>query len=446
MLNPKPKILIVDDDRTVCQSLRLLFMTSGFEVQYIMNPLNVVEFIDSFKPQAVLLDLNFSVETSGEEGLKILKEISRVYAGLPVILITAWGSLDLAVEGMKAGASDFITKPWDNAAMVSAVKTQIGLKEQNNGVLAQKLDNIIGESEAIKNIKSLILTVAPTDAAVLITGERGTGKELVAEAIHDLSQRAHGPFLKADIAGMEHFERELVGYRRGAFSGAVSDRKALLAQVGTGTLFLDEVADVSFSSQTKLLKIIEERSFEPVGSGIVENVKCRFVSASKSNLRSKIEEGLFREDLFYKLGLVHIQLPSLNEIQDDIPLLASYFVEKFNQSDKKRKLEESALEWLSTQAFTGNIRQLKNLIERTWLLAEGYSMTIKELKKNFVQNHGKQEGNMTLEEMEKKMIQKAIALKKGNMSEVAKNLGITRSALYRRMSKFGLTNPNGDEN
>lgn len=446
MLNPKPKILIVDDDRTVCQSLRLLFMTSGFEVQYIMNPLNVVEFIDSFKPQAVLLDLNFSVETSGEEGLKILKEITRVYAGLPVILITAWGTLDLAVQGMKAGASDFITKPWDNAAMVSAVKTQIGLKEQNRGVLAQKLDNIIGESEAIKNIKSFILNVAPTDAAVLITGERGTGKELVAEAIHDLSQRAHGPFLKADIAGLEHFERELVGYRRGAFSGAVADKKALLTQVGAGTLFLDEVADVSFSSQTKLLKIIEERSFEPVGSGIVENVKCRFVSASKSNLRSKIEAGLFREDLFYKLGLVHIQLPSLNEIQDDIPLLASYFVEKLNQSDKKRKLEESALEWLSTQEFTGNIRQLKNLIERTWLLAEGYSMTIKELKKNFAQNHGKQEGNMTLEEMEKNMIQKAIALKKGNMSEVAKNLGITRSALYRRMSKFGLTNPNGDEN
>lgn len=446
MIEQKPKILIVDDDRTVCQSLRLLFMTSGFEVQYIMNPLNVVEFIDSFKPQAVLLDLNFSVETSGEEGLKILKEISRVYAGLPVILITAWGTLDLAVQGMKAGASDFITKPWDNAAMVSAVKTQIGLKEQNSGVLAQKLNNIIGESEAIKNIKSLILNVAPTDAAVLITGERGTGKELVAEAIHDLSQRAHGPFLKADIAGLEHFERELVGYRRGAFSGAVADKKALLTQVGSGTLFLDEVADISFSSQTKLLKIIEERSFEPVGSGIVENVKCRFVSASKSNLRSKIEAGLFREDLFYKLGLVHIQLPSLNEIQDDIPLLASYFVEKLNQSDKKRKLEESALEWLSTQEFTGNIRQLKNLIERTWLLAEGYSMTIKELKKNFAQNHGKQEGNMTLEEMEKNMIQKAIALKKGNMSEVAKNLGITRSALYRRMSKFGLTNPNGDEN
>lgn len=446
MLEPKPKILIVDDDRTVCQSLKLLFMTSGFEVQYIINPLNVVEFIDSFRPDAVLLDLNFSVETTGAEGLRILKEINKVHVGLPIILITAWGTLDLAVQGMKSGASDFITKPWDNATMVSAVKTQIGLKEKKTEVLAQRLDNIIGESEAIRNIKSLILNVASTDAAVLITGERGTGKELVAEAIHDLSQRADSPFIKADISGLEHFERDLSGYRRGAFSGAVSDKKALLSQVGTGTLFLDEINDITFLAQTKLLKIIEERSYEVMGSGIKESVKCRFISSSKSNLKSKMEAGLFREDLFYKLGLVHIALPPLNERPEDIPLLASYFVEKLNQSDKKRKLEESALEWLSTQEFTGNIRQLKNLIERTWLLAEGYSMTIKELKKNFAQNSGKQEGNMTLEEMEKSMIQKAIALKKGNMSEVAKNLGITRSALYRRMSKFGFTNPNGDEN
>ncbi len=445
MLNPKPKILIVDDDRTVCQSLRLLFMTSGFEVQYLINPLNVVEFIDSFKPHAVLLDLNFSVETTGEEGLRILKEISRVHTGLPVILITAWGTLDLAVQGMKAGASDFITKPWDNATMVSAVRTQIGLKEQKSEVLTQKLDNIIGESEAIRNIKSLILNVAPTDAAILITGERGTGKELVAEAIHDLSQRADNPFIKADIAGLEYFERDLVGYRRGAFSGAVSDKKALLSHVRNGTFFLDEIAEVSFPAQTKLLKIIEERSFEPIGSGIVENVKCRFISSTKSNLRRKIEEGVFREDLFYKLSLVHIKLPSLSQRQEDIPLLASYFVNKLNQGDKKRKLEESAREWLSTQEFEGNVRQLKNLIERTWLLAEGYSITIKDLKKNFAQNTGKPEANMTLEEMEKSMIQKAIALKKGNMSEVARNLGITRSALYRRMSKFGLTNPHGDE-
>jgi two-component system NtrC family response regulator len=445
MIDPKPKILIVDDDRTVCQSLRLLFMTQGFEVQYIMNPLNVIEFINSFKPNAVLLDLNFSVETTGDEGLKILKEIARVYTGLPVILITAWGTLDLAVMGMKIGASDFITKPWDNETLVSAVKTQLNLKQEQSQGLSKRLDNIVGKSEAIQRIKSLIANVAATDAAVLITGDSGTGKELLAETIHDVSDRSEKAFMKADIMGLENIERELLGYKRGAFSGAGSDQKGFFTQAGEGTLFLDGIENVSVATQTKLLRILEERSFEPLGAGMTEKLKCRFISSSRTSLRERIDQNRFREDLFYKLGLVNIYLPPLNERQEDIPLLASYFVEKLNQNEKKRKIEESALEWLSIQTFQGNIRELKNLVERTWLLSEGHAITIKELKRNQEVRQRKTESVMTLEEMEKSMIVKAIALKKGNMSEVAKNLGITRSALYRRMSKFGLTNPQGDE-
>jgi two-component system NtrC family response regulator len=443
----KPKILIVDDDRTVCQSLRLLFMTRGFDVHYLINPLNTVEFIESFKPGVLLLDLNFSVETSGKEGLHILQKIKKAFPALPVVLITAWGTLELAVEGMKSGAADFITKPWDNDSLVSAVNTQIRLQQNVSTTLLHRLENIPGESEAMKEVKQLLPNVALTDASILITGDRGTGKELIAEAIHDLSNRSEHPFIKMDIAGLpdEYFDRELTGYRKNTFPDAASDKKGTLAQAGAGTLFMDEIAGISLPAQTRLLKILEERRFEPVGSNIPEKVMCRFIASSCNNLSIRALENNFREDLFYKLSLVHIHLPPLSERREDIPELARHFIMQLNQGNKTRKIEEHALEWLSTQEFEGNVRQLKTLIERTWLLSENYTITIKELKKHSMKEPASQTAGATLEELEKNTIRKAIELKKGNMSEVAKNLGITRSALYRRMSKFGLTNPNKDE-
>lgn len=444
----KPKILIADDDRTVCQSLRLLFITRGFEVQYLINPLNIIDFIESFKPDVLLLDLNFSIETTGEEGLRILQEVRRVYVNLPVVLLTAWGTLDLAVRGMKTGASDFITKPWDNDAVVSAVNTHLTLNGSRQAAQLQKLDTIIGRSEAMQKAKSLLLGAAPTDASVLITGEQGTGKELLAETLHDLSRRKDYPFIKADVAGFPGvlLERELFGYRKGAFPEAASDYRGLLSRAEAGTVFLDEIGEIPVALQSKLLRITEERTYEPAGSGLSEKLKCNFVSSSRSDAGRLISEGRLREDLFYRLSLVHIHLPPLAERPEDIPLLAAHFADKLNRGEKKRKLEERALEWLGTQEFPGNVRQLKRLIERTWLLSDSYSIPIKELKKNLSPGSGRQESGMTLEEMEKSMIQKAIALKKGNMSEVAKNLGITRSALYRRMSKFGLSNPGDHEN
>ncbi len=444
----KPKILIADDDRTVCQSLRLLFITRGFEVQYLINPLNIIEFIESFRPDVLLLDLNFSIETTGEEGLRILQEVRRVYANLPVILLTAWGTLALAVRGMKTGASDFITKPWDNDAVVSAVNTHLTLNGSRQEEQLQKLDTIIGGTEVMQKAKSLLLGAAPTDASVLITGEQGTGKELLAETLHDLSRRRDSPFIKADVPGFPGvgLERELFGYRKGAFAEAGSDYRGLLSRAEAGTIFLDEIGEIPLALQSKLLRITEERTYEPLGSGLSEKLKCSFVSSSRSDAGKLITEGRMREDLFYRLSLVHIHLPPLAERPEDIPLLAAHFADKLNRGEKKRKLEERALEWLSTQEFPGNVRQLKRLIERTWLLSDSYSISIKELKKNLSPDPGRQESNMTLEEMEKSMIQKAIALKKGNMSEVAKNLGITRSALYRRMSKFGLSNPGDHEN
>ncbi|MBX2953677.1 MAG: sigma-54-dependent Fis family transcriptional regulator [Leadbetterella sp.] len=437
----KPKILIIDDDRTICQSLKLLFSMKGFEVQYIMNPLNMVEFTENFGPDAVILDMNFTLEASGDEGLALLKKLRASFPELPVVLITAWGTLELAVAGMKAGAVDFMTKPWNNDDLVSAVQTQLQLKQAQRQAGESRLAGIIGSSAAVRSLKSTLLQVAETDAAVLLSGERGTGKELLAETLHDLSPRKGRPFVKAGLPGLpeDQLEREVFGYRRAAFS---PDSGGLLAKSGEGTLFWDEVDQLSPVMQGKLLRVLQERTFTPLGSDAVSRFRARLISAASAEIKKKTAGGGFREDLLYKIGIVHIEVPPLSERREDIPELARYFMEKLNTDDRRKKIDSAALEWLSTQEFPGNIAQLQHLVERSWMLSEKPTLTIRELKKNHATGG---ETDMTLEEMEKEMIRKAIAAKKGNMSEVAKKLGITRSSLYRRMSKFGISNSDTDE-
>ena len=441
-MNSKPKILIADDDRTVCQSLRLLFITRGFEVQYLINPFNIVDFIGSYKPDILLLDLNFSIETSGEEGLEILNEVRSTHPGLPVIIFTAWGTLTLAVAGMKAGAADFITKPWNNGDLVSAVKTQLHLRQTQQEAGESRLAGIIGHSPAIQAMKSTILQVAETDAAVLISGERGTGKELLAETLHDLSVRKGKPFVKAALPGLqeEQIDREVFGYKKGAWR---HEATGLLAKSGEGTLFWEEIDGLSPLMQSRLLRVLQERTFSPLGSEREFRFRARFISSASSDIQRKIERGIFREDLFYKIGIVHLEVPPLSERREDIPELAQYFIDKLNTDERRKKIEPSVLEWLSIQEFPGNVSQLQYLVEKAWRLSDKPVLTIRELKKN-LEPAGRESG-MTLEEMEKSMIQEAIAAKKGNMSEVAKKLGITRSSLYRRMSKFGISNPHTDE-
>lgn len=437
----KPRILIIDDDRTICQSLKLLFSMKGFEVQYIMNPLNMVEFTESFGPDAVILDMNFTLEASGDEGLALVKKLRASFPDLPVLLITAWGTLELAVAGMKAGAADFMTKPWNNEDLVSAVQTQLQLKQVQREAGESRLAGIIGSSPAIRSLKSTLLQVAQTDAAVLLSGERGTGKELLAETLHDLSPRKGKPFVKAGLRGLpeDQLEKEVFGYRRGSFS---HDSGGLLAKSAEGTLFWDEVDRLSPVMQSKLLRVLQERTFTPLGSEAESRFRARLVSAALPEIKRKTAGGEFREDLLYKIGIVHIEVPPLSERREDIPELARYFMEKLNTDERRRKIEFPALEWLSTQEFPGNIAQLQHLVERSWMLSDKPAITIKELKRNHSTGG---EADMTLEEMEKEMIRKAIAAKKGNMSEVAKKLGITRSSLYRRMSKFGISNPGTDE-
>lgn len=450
-----PKILIIDDDRTVCRSLKLLFSKADYTVETIFNPLNILEFIKSFQPDVVLLDLNFSVDTTGSEGLRILESIRRNHDALPVILITAWGTLELAVEGMKLGARDFITKPWGNQQLKSAVQTQLDLDARQSAEIKDisALEAIIGRSESILAIKSMILKIADTDATVLITGDSGTGKELVAEAIHDNSRRREESFVKVNLGGVpdELFESELFGHVKGAFTGAIHDRAGRFRNADGGTIFLDEVGELSMRSQVKLLRVLQEKTFEPLGSSRTIRTDVRVISATHRPLESMVADNNFREDLYYRINLLHIHLPALADRREDIPLLVQYFIDRLNASgDRKyREVDGQALEWLSRQAFPGNIRQLRNLVERTWLLSTKKVLAKQEFAPHFTEFNASGRkalpgvGAMTLEEMEITMIRRAMDFHDGNISQVARSLGITRSALYRRLEKFRIDHDSG---
>ncbi|HLU93062.1 MAG TPA: sigma-54 dependent transcriptional regulator [Membranihabitans sp.] len=446
----EPRILIIDDDRTVCQSLKLLFSKAGFSVQTIYNPLNVLEFVTSFFPDIVLLDLNFSVDTSGREGLHILEKIRNVFPELPVILITAWGTLDLAVDGMKRGARDFITKPWDNQQLLESVQTQLNLRSTGTDTITNPaaLETIIGQSTPMMEVKSLIMKVAQTDATVLITGGSGTGKELVAEAIHDNSRRKNQNFVKVNLGGIpdELFESEMFGHVKGAFTGAIQHRNGRFQEAEGGTIFLDEVGELSGRAQVKLLRVLQEKTFEPLGSSKTVRSDIRIISATHRELESMVATGEFREDLFYRVNLLHIHLPALAERREDIPLLVQYFVQRLNDSSDGKHMEvnDKALQWLSHQDFPGNIRQLRNIVERTWLLSSKKVLDQKNFAMNLTSSASSDSktaskaGIMTLEEMEIEMIQRAMAFHDGNISRVARSLGITRSSLYRRLSKYNV--------
>ena len=433
------KILIVDDDRTVCQSLRLLFLTRGDEVQYLINPGNILEFIGSFQPDVLLLDLNFSIDTSGTQGLKILGEVHRAYERLPVILITAWGTLDLAVQGMKSGARDFVTKPWENESLVQKVETQYLLRQ--GGAKGELASALLGHSPAMVEARTLIQQAADSDASLWISGDRGTGKDFAGGLYHALGKRSREPLLKLEPS--ESVEWDLWGYRKGAVPTASRDQRGLFSKVGEGIVHLDSWDNFPSVVQSRLLRVLEERKYKVIGSEYEEPLRCGWISTSRSRPEEMIGGGALREDLYYRLAQVHVHLPAVEDRREDIPVLVRAFAEHLNQGERKRRLEDSAIEWLSTCTFPGNVRQLHSFLERVWLLSEGYTLTIKELKRYFGQEEQKQD--LTLEEMEKEMIRRAIAQKKGNMSEVAKVLGITRSALYRRMSKFGLGNSAMDE-
>ncbi|GAB4035778.1 sigma-54-dependent transcriptional regulator [Spirosoma jeollabukense] len=451
-------LLIIDDDIAIQTSLSLLFRKEGFAVRVADGPFETFEILNEETPELILLDMNFSVDTSGDDGLRLLRRIRERLPNVPVILITGWGSIDLAVEGMKAGAKDFITKPWKNEYLVQSVRTALNLAQTapgspNRRKLDQqfRFDNIVGEDPNLLAILTTIGRVAPTDAPVLITGESGTGKELIAEAIHQNSRRQRQPFVKVNLGGISStlFESELFGHVRGAFTDAKTDRVGRFELANKGSIFLDEIGDLDMTSQVKLLRVLQDRTFEPLGSSKSRTVDVRIICATNRNLEEMVSKGQFREDLFYRINLITVHLPALRERPGDIPLLVSYFVDNLKTiySRPALRVSPSAQKWLKNLPLPGNIRQLKNGVERTVLLSVNDELQPDDFERNLVSGSSPllqaqpplpDVGTMTLEEMEYQMIQRAMAFHQNRVAKVARALGITRFALYRRLEKFGI--------
>ncbi|GAB2539936.1 sigma-54-dependent transcriptional regulator [Spirosoma aerophilum] len=454
-------LLIIDDDIAIQTSLSLLFRKEGFTVRVADGPFDAFEVLDQETPELILLDMNFSVSTTGDDGMRLLRRLRERIPTVPVILITGWGSIDLAVEGMKAGAKDFITKPWQNDHLVQSVRTALNLalplvSSPNRRKLDQqfRFDNIVGEDPTLLDILTTIGRVAPTDAPVLITGESGTGKELIAEAIHQNSRRHRQPFVKVNLGGISStlFESELFGHVRGAFTDAKTDRVGRFELANKGSIFLDEIGDLDPASQVKLLRVLQDRTFEPLGSSKSRTVDVRVICATNRNLEEMVSKGQFREDLFYRINLISVRLPALRERPGDIPLLVTYFVNNLRTIYGRPDLRVSSVaqKWLTNLALPGNIRQLKNVVERTVLLSANDELQADDFEKNLTSGPASattnrnvvqtlpQVGSMTLEEMEYQMIQRAMAFHQNRVSKVARALGITRFALYRRLEKFGI--------
>ena len=455
-------ILIIDDDPSVVASLGLLLKRHGHPARGARSPEEALRLLREQELDLVLQDMNFSRGTSGAEGLELLGEIRRLRPRLPVILITAWGSIGLAVEGMKAGASDFVTKPWNNAQLLQAVETALSLAAQPGdgrgaAVSREELDRrcdfrgLIGADPRFLKILELIGRVAPTDASVLVTGESGTGKELVAEAIHRNSRRKAGPFVKVNLGGISStlFESEMFGHVKGAFTDARADRKGRFEMADGGTIFLDEIGEVDPPAQVKLLRVLQDRSYEALGSSHTRTVDVRVVSATNRDLGEMVEKGQFREDLLYRLNLIAVRLPALRERRGDVPALARHFLDASARTYRRGPVEITgkALDWLSDQPWPGNIRQLKQTLERAVLVLDGDRLEVADLValSGLAEREARgttalpSPGTMTLDEMEKAMIVKCMRHYEGNITRVAEALGLSRAALYRRLEKYELS-------
>ncbi|MDR2679409.1 MAG: sigma-54 dependent transcriptional regulator [Tannerella sp.] len=446
-------ILIVDDDAAVRSSLTFLLKRAGHEPQAVATPGEALELIRRTTPLLILMDMNFTLTTSGEEGLLLLRQVKILTPGVPVILITAWGSISLAVQGMQNGAFDFITKPWNNHALLNSINTAIELTGQKTGPLnrtdADKkagFDKIIGKSDALMNILGTVSRIAPTNAPVLITGESGTGKELVAEAIHENSKRAGKAFVKVNLGGLSHslFESEMFGHKKGAFTDAFTDRSGRFEIADKGTIFLDEIGELDLSCQVKLLRVLQDQTFEVLGDSRPRKTDVRVISATNRNLGEMVADRTFREDLFYRINLITIHLPPLRERTEDIPLLAAYFAGKqaVNSGREKVKFTPGAIAYLKNQPYPGNIRELKNLVERTILVSEKTTLEAADFEMQNQNSRANKTGaglsGLTLDEIEKQTILQAIEKHSGNVSHVASVLGVSRAALYRRLEKYGI--------
>jgi DNA-binding NtrC family response regulator len=436
----------------VRSSLELVLKRAGYEAASVSGPKAALDFIRRQTPQLILMDMNYTCGTSGDEGLLLLKQTRALCPEAPVILITAWGSINLAVKGIQAGAFDFVTKPWHNLSLLNSIQTALELNRRpqaeppgNAAEEAFYSTRIVGRSPLLKNIFSTVSRIAPTHASVLITGESGTGKELIAEAIHQRSPRRKQPFVKVNLGGISHslFESEMFGHRKGAFTDALYDRAGRFEMADKGSIFLDEIGDLDAACQVKLLRVLQDRTFEPLGDSHTRHADVRIISATNKNLRERVATGAFREDLFYRINLITLHVPALRERPEDIPLLVDHFVKKQEESNGLKPVEVSpdALSFLQSLPWPGNIRELKNLVERTLLVSGKTRITCNDFQAQYTEplpGPGSAEAILPLDEMEKQMILKALSRYGNNLSRVAPALGLTRQALYRRLEKYGI--------
>lgn len=447
-------ILIVDDDKSIRLSLGVLLKRAGYEAMSVAMPDEALEVVRHQPLELILMDMNFTRATSGEEGITLLRQVKIFQPEVPVILITAWGSIPLAVEGMHAGAFDFMTKPWNNQVLLQRVETALSLTASANKKMSADLkfdrSAIIGRSKELNDILETVERVAPTDASVLILGENGTGKELIARAIHNNSHRRENPLVMVNLGGVSHslFDSEMFGHAKGAFTGAVSARKGRFELADKGTIFLDEIGDLDLSCQVKLLRVLQQHTFEPLGDNRTVKVDIRVVCATNADIPSMVRERTFREDLYYRINLITIHLPALRDRRPDIPLLVDHFMLLTARAHgvDVPEVASDAMSYLTKLPYPGNIRELKNIVERTLIVNKGKKTLsagdFRTSAEAFAVTDAKPKaeafGGGTLEDMEREAIVRTLEKYSGNLAQSALALGVSRQSLYRRMQKYGL--------
>jgi DNA-binding NtrC family response regulator len=455
MPEKRPRVLIADDQPEVLSALSVICSAEGYETTSVDSPPAVISRIEDQDFDLVLMDLNYAGQrTSGEEGLDLLKEIRKIDPSLPVVAMTAWGSIPLAVEAVRLGARDFLQKPWENERLLSILRTQIELRdairgrerlEGENRVLRSdqgRAERFVAFSAEMKQLERLIEQVAPSDANILITGENGTGKGVVARLVHKLSFRSAEPLISVNMGGIPEglFESEMFGHVKGAFTDARADRAGRFELADKGTLFLDEISNLSGSQQAKMLRVLETGDFERIGSSKTRRADVRILSATNADLAKEIESGKFREDLFFRLNTIEIHVPALRERTEDLPELAKFFLNEVVQRYRKtvRGISAEALQALKQYPWPGNIRELRHVIERAVLLTRRPEIQAIDLGLHTLQSKASTLDEMDLESVEAHLIRKALDRHGGNAVLAAKALGLSRSAFYRRLQKYRL--------
>lgn len=453
-------LLVADDQRDIREALRLLLKAQGMACVAVESPPQALDVARRQGFDAALIDLNYSRDTtSGAEGLELLRELRKIDAELPIIVMSAWATIDIAVEAMRLGAGDFVEKPWDNQRLASIVRNQLALGRARrnehrlaaaNALLGKDEDEeFIAASAPMRALLATLERIAPTDANVLVLGENGTGKGVIARRLHELSRRASQPFVKINMGGIPEsvFEAEMFGHVKGAFTDAKADRIGRFELADGGSLFLDEIANIPPAQQPKLLRVLEDGELERVGSSRTLKVDVRLISATNADLASEVATGRFRKDLMFRLNTVELRLPPLRERGQDIPLLAHAFLRRFATRYGRQGLQlaPSALQALTAWDWPGNVRELAHVIERAVLLAEGTLIDAATLALVPAEARGIDGAaalaaaqSLTVDEAEQRLVRQALERNAGNIQRAAAQLGLTRASLYRRLAKYGI--------